>query len=605
MSLFERKPQLLAFYQRLIQDDDDLFSVDDIRQLKERAAIFDKEQFNIVIAGRFSAGKSLLINRAFLQADILPYKNRPTTCHPVYIRYHESKRLTLGAADGRTDCVTGNDDAIKDALNQYVALYGNDPDRYQEIELGWPDAELLQKGVVLVDTIGTEDTEERYIQQTYREMERAAAVLFLTNVQQAGTDSEKVLIEKYLSQTGKKLFFVLTQADVRSEEEQAEVLADFRRRFHGFFAEHGVRVEERIFLTSAKMGTGLAELRQRLIEFVANDRFKELLQQHGQQLRGVLTSNKSQIELRLSDYQAKKSGDEVQLKKALQAIERLEEELNQRASQFDDMKDSLIEDAIDHLRSECDRVQDRTLRDLSRIDTANELQAGYQDLVDELAKVVDKVVRTLARRISEEIGKRLRQGRPQLETDVWEQRLTGIGISGWKIGGYVAHTSAASGVLLAGYGGLQSLLAINTAANTGALVTLWNGLVGGGAAATATIGLPFIAGGTALAVAAYGIAQLFKKKHLSSQRTECKEQIKKLIKEMQKDIAQRIEQYTDTQIESQLDALRRETTQQRQHLQSTIREISLDNLNRQVLIAEKQRQALTDSLQQLQRICTV
>jgi hypothetical protein len=218
---------------------------------------------------------------------------------------------------------------------------------------------------------------------------------------------------------------------------------------------------------------------------------------------------------------------------------------------------------------------------------------------------VDKVVRTLARRISEEIGKRLRQGRPQLETDVWEQRLTGIGISGWKIGGYVAHTSAASGVLLAGYGGLQSLLAINTAANTGALVTLWNGLVGGGAAATATIGLPFIAGGTALAVAAYGIAQLFKKKHLSSQRTECKEQIKKLIKEMQKDIAQRIEQYTDTQIESQLDALRRETTQQRQHLQSTIREISLDNLNRQVLIAEKQRQALTDSLQQLQRICTV
>jgi hypothetical protein len=293
----------------------------------------------------------------------------------------------------------------------------------------------------------------------------------------------------------------------------------------------------------------------------------------------------------------------------LQAIERLEEELNQRASQFDDMKDSLLDETLDHLRSECDRVQDHTLRDLSRIDTAKDLQAGYQDLVDELAKVVDKVVRNLSRRISEEIGKRLRQGRPQLETDVWEQRLPDIGISGWKIGSYMAHTSAASGLVLAGYGGLQSLLATTAAttaaAQTGALVTAWNWLVGSSVAATATVGIPFIAGGAALAVAAYGVAQLFKKKHLSTQRTECREQIKKLIKEMQKDIAQRIEQYTDTQIEAQLDALRRETTQQRQHLQSTIREINLDILNRQIIIAEEQRQALTDSLQQLQRICTV
>jgi predicted GTPase len=609
MSLFARKPQLLAFYQRLIQDDDAVFSVDEIRQFTERAAAFDKEQFNIVIAGRFSAGKSLLINRAFLQADILPYKNRPTTCHPVYIRYHESKRLTLGAADGSVDCITGDDDAIKEALNQYVAHYGNAPDRYQEIELGWPDAELLQKGVVLVDTIGTEDTEERYIQQTYREMERAAAVLFLTNVQQAGTDSEKVLIEKYLSQTGKKLFFVLTQADARSAEEQAEVLADFRRRFHGFFAEHGVRVEERIFLTSAKMGTGLAELRQRLIEFVANDRFKELLQQHGQQLRTVLTSNKSQIELRLGDYQAKKSGDEVQLKKALQAIERLEEELNQRASQFDDMKDSLIDETIDDLHGACDRIEKRALRDFNHATTDKAFNAVYQELVDELAQAVDQVVRKLVRRISDEIGRRLRQSRPQLETDTWEKRLTGIGISGWKIGGYVAHTGTASGLLLAGYGGLQSLLATTAAttaaAQTGALVTAWNWLVGSSVAATATVGLPFIAGGAALAVAAYGVAQLFKNKHLSTQRDEYKAQVKKTVKEMKNDIEQRIDHYIETQVETQLESLRREAKQQRQHLHSVIQEIDLETLNRRIVIAEKQRQSFTDFIQQLQHICTV
>lgn len=603
MSLFDRKPQLLAFYQDLIDNAAELFSVDEIGLLTERQHAFAQEQFNIVIAGRFSAGKSLLINRAFLQADILPYKNRPTTCHPVYIRYRDTKRLTLGAADGRTDIVTGDDDAIKEALTRYVALYGNDPDRYQEIELGWPDAELLQQGVVLVDTIGTEDTEERYIQQTYREMERATAVMFLTNVQQAGTDSEKVLIEKYLSQTGKKLFFVLTQADVRTSEEQAEVLADFRRRFHAFFAQHGVRVEDRIFLTSAKTGQGLPELRQRLVEFVANDRFKELLQQHGQQLRAALEGAKGQIETRLRDYQAKKSGDEIQLREALWKIQLLEEELNQRTRDFDDLKDDLIEDAHGHLHQETKRVQDRILRGLSLAHTPKDLESCYQDLVDELARAVETVVRPLARRISEELGRRLRQGRLPLETEAWDQRLSGMDNNGWKVGGYVAQTGAASGLLVAGYGALQSLLATTTAANTGALVGIWQTLVGGGA--VATVGLPFVAGGAALALGAYVIARLCAKKNLETQRDDIKTQIRQIVKDTQNDIDQRIVQYIDTQIEAQLTAIRQEAKQQRQHLEGTIQQTDLNALERQIAVAQGQQQSLTDSLQQLQRICLV
>lgn len=89
MNLFAFKPKVLDFYQTLIADKSGLFSEEQQNFLSVERNELETGQFIIVIAGRFSAGKSLLINRAFLHADILPYKNAPTTCHPVHIVYGE------------------------------------------------------------------------------------------------------------------------------------------------------------------------------------------------------------------------------------------------------------------------------------------------------------------------------------------------------------------------------------------------------------------------------------------------------------------------------------------------------------------------------------
>ncbi len=63
---FERKQQLVNFYQMLLDDQQGLFSETDQQQLHDARLRFEQERFTIVVAGRFSAGKSLLINRAFL-----------------------------------------------------------------------------------------------------------------------------------------------------------------------------------------------------------------------------------------------------------------------------------------------------------------------------------------------------------------------------------------------------------------------------------------------------------------------------------------------------------------------------------------------------------
>ncbi len=540
---------------------------------------------------------------------MLPYKNKPTTCHPVYIHYHPTKQVVLRGAEGQCDVFTGEDTVIKDALTNHVAHYGNDPDRYQVVELGWPDAELLQHGIILVDTIGTEDTEERYIQQTYREMERATVVMFLTNVQQAGTDSEKQLLEKYLQATGKKLFFVVTQADVRSPEEQQEVLADFRQRFQTFFAQHGVRVEERIFLTSAKTGQGLAELRQCLVDFVARSRFQELLTQHGKYLQTLLAANQGQLTARLQDYQAKKSGDEIQLRDAERKLQLIDEELNQHAEQFEDVKEDVARDALEQLNDALKRIREQTQNKLRLASNTDELAQIIQDFVTNLNEKTEDIMSSLPSRIAQAIGMRLRRRCQLPDTELWNLRMKQLDTKANNVGDVVAKLSTASGVALAGYGALTSITATTTAMNTGLLAGAWAALTGGAAATSATValtvGLPFVVGGAALAWLGFGLKKAFARKQLEQLRAEQQKKTARIFDEVKQNLRQQIKTYVSEQVELQLTTIRQETTKQRTHLEQTMRQIDMQALQRQIDMTQQQCQWFHQTLAQLKAICQV
>ena len=63
MTLFENKQSLLNLYQSLQNNTDKLFTDADCDFFAEKESYFSQEKFNIVIAGRFSSGKSLLITK--------------------------------------------------------------------------------------------------------------------------------------------------------------------------------------------------------------------------------------------------------------------------------------------------------------------------------------------------------------------------------------------------------------------------------------------------------------------------------------------------------------------------------------------------------------
>jgi predicted GTPase len=610
MNLFERKSKLLDFYQTLIEDQHGLFTADYHDRFRAGAKNFGQEQFSIVIAGRFSVGKSLLINRAFLQSDILPYKNEPTTCHPVYIVYGDKKQLILRDAEGHSEVIAEDEEAIKTALIKYVAQYGDDHDRYQTFELRWPDAEMLKNGVVLVDTIGTDDTEERYIQQTYAEMERAIVVVFLFNMGQAGTYSEQALIEKYLSNSGKKLFIVLTRADVRDPDEQNLILRDFRQRLQPFFSAQGIRAEDRIFVTSAKNGQGLTELRQRLVEFVANDRFKELFQQHTQQIQLSFQAVGGQIDIRLQDLQAKKEGDERSLRETLKKIDQIEEELNHDELKFDDLKQELVDEAQANLEDEIAKLKNRTAQALRTADVT-EIKTYAEEMVETLIKLVEQIGKRVQRRIREELRNRVRQWVTSLDSEKFYTRFDSIGaFSSLDVANTASYAGGLSGVGLAGYGAWQTFVAYTTAtttvANTGFLAWLGSYFVGGvGVApgiAALSVGIPFIAGGAALALAGYAIAQKVAKRRDRNQRDDTIRIVKDMLTKTEKEISKAIENYVEARIDEQLAHLHKETTQEQQRLRGIIDQKDRVALQHQIDAEQAKHQALVSYHNQLQAL---
>jgi len=599
MDLFSRKSEIIEFYQCLINDPDNLFLEDRKTHLKQTCLELEQEQFSIVVAGRFSAGKSLLINRAFLRADILPYKNEPVTCHPVHIVFGEKNQLILRDNEGNAEFVAEDtavgDDQFKDigdALKKYGAQYGDDHDRYQHFELKWNDPEILKKGIVLVDTIGTEDTEERYIKKTFAEMERGSAILFLFNMKQAGTGSERDFIEKYLSKTGKKLFIILNRSDqMDSDEDRDEVLVDFKKRFQPFFKEHGIRVEDRIFMVSAKTGQGLDELRQRLVDFIANDRIKELLLVHTHQLKQTLNVVANQVKSHLQDLQKKKNGDEQALREKQKEIERLEEDLNVREDEIETMKYDLIDQGKNNLKYEIDDLKNRMSQSIRPADK-DELQDMITDMLDQLVRICEKVGKKLQGELRTHLDKAVRRWLHNIDIDEMSSRIESLNVN-WSVYNAAKLTGGVSGVggsVLMGLGAVKAFTAYTMAATAlaeqGAVPLFWTWIAGGAAAgpilASVTAAAPFIGGGLILAALGYKIYQSMEKKGIRHNREQSLKVIKEMLKNSEKEIRSNIQVYVNEQIDTYMYKLKNEAGRQKRQLESVIEEKDIRILQRQI-----------------------
>ncbi len=328
-----------------------------------------EEVFKIAFIGRFSVGKSLLINRLFLGEDVLTVNLKPTTAHLMRIGYGPQPALWLlpsaeekpGEEVKREALVPPGGDvaAISAAIKHHTTHLGKprsgDAGLFQ---LDWPNGLFFKDGVQLLDTIGTEDIDDRFIDETYAAIRQSDAVVMVLSMTQPLTASEQRFIDQHLEGTDKKVFLVVNKADGRSPEGQRKILDDLRHRFSARYRDSQVRAEDRIFPVSAKTGEGLEELRERLVRFVTDERLGEILRSHGAGLQSRLKGWLVVCQGELENHQVKKAGDERRLRETQDGLRALAEGLERDRDRLEDIRVDLegdLHSQVNDLRRNCER----------------------------------------------------------------------------------------------------------------------------------------------------------------------------------------------------------------------------------------------------------
>jgi predicted nucleic acid-binding Zn-ribbon protein len=307
--------------------------------------------------------------------------------------------------------------------------------------------------------VGTEDIDDRFIDQTYAAIRSSDAVVMTLNMTQPLAESEQRFIETHLRGTGKKVFLVVNKADARSPEQQTEVLDDLRHRFSTLYRSSEVRAEERIFAVSAKTGQGLNDLRERLVHFVTQERLTEMLLVHGAGLRERLMAWSSACRHTLHGYEAKQAGDEARLREAERNLRDLAERLEHDRDRLDDLRDDLaseLQARITDLKEKCDRElrsldQQGASVQVIRTDLARVFSAGIMRLINQLQSHARKELQL-------RIGKLL--GMNELRVDALDEA------SATALEGVIAKggTILGGGSIIAGL--TSAVLALQTAAAT-------------------------------------------------------------------------------------------------------------------------------------------
>lgn len=242
---------LQQFQQRQIVSD---------RFLRECDRVFkkvDSQVFRVAVVGEFSKGKSTLLN-ALLGEKVQPTRAIPCSGTISVLKYGEKKRVICRYKDGTGSEIPLSEYQSKAAISKSAAI-SNRTDEFldsnlKEIIFETPDLELCRNGVEIIDSPGLNEHPERTA-ITYKIIQEADAIVFLTHAQMAFTDTERTVIRDIKAKLSPKrpasnLFAIVNCMDLIDEEDARE---DLQRRAEQFLlGEKAIAADRRIYYLSAK-----------------------------------------------------------------------------------------------------------------------------------------------------------------------------------------------------------------------------------------------------------------------------------------------------------------------------------------------------------------
>lgn len=249
-----------------------------IRDLQARLA---EDRFNLVVVGRFSRGKTSLMN-AVLGSDRLPTGIVPLTSVITTVTYGSKEQVVLEYQD------RGFRSQIPlKALSEYITQAGN-PGNSKKIkvaEVHLP-AEILRRGFFFVDTPGLGSAIPENTRTTESFLPEADAFLLVTGYESPLSEDELRFL-RGASSSARRVFFVLNKQDTVNAEEREQALAYVHQQLGAVFDDDMPAV----FSVSARDGlraklehdqqllelSGLPQLEEKLVEFLLSEKSSEFL----------------------------------------------------------------------------------------------------------------------------------------------------------------------------------------------------------------------------------------------------------------------------------------------------------------------------------------
>lgn len=250
-------------------------------ECRDLLARLAEDRFNLLVVGRFSRGKSTLMN-ALLGGDYLPTGIVPLTSAITTVRYGSRKQVVLNFSDSGL-----RREIPLTSLAEYVTQKENPGNvkklAYAEIEL---PVEILRRGLFFVDTPGLGSPIVENTLTTERFLPEADAFVLVTSYESPLSEEEDRILHR-ICNTGKKLFIVINKQDTVGPEERSEAIDFVKERLERFAFQDSAQ----IFSISARQGlaakqthnqeqleaNGIQALEAELFRFLIEERAQSFL----------------------------------------------------------------------------------------------------------------------------------------------------------------------------------------------------------------------------------------------------------------------------------------------------------------------------------------
>ncbi|MHB8941426.1 MAG: dynamin family protein [Desulfobacteria bacterium] len=248
---------------------------------QELLARLAEDRFNVAVAGRFSRGKTSLMN-AVLGTDRLPTGILPLTSVITMVRYGSSERALVHFENSYLP-----HDISLEQIPDYVTQDGNPGNRkgVDHVEVQIP-SETLRRGFSFVDTPGLGSPIAANTAITAGFFPEMDAVVVVTSFE-AALSPEEMEFLRHAVQGDRKTFLVINKQDLVTAEERDKVLRYVEDRL----TEEVGTADIGVFAVSARDGlhakqegdarklldSGLPEFEQELVLFLASEKREQVL----------------------------------------------------------------------------------------------------------------------------------------------------------------------------------------------------------------------------------------------------------------------------------------------------------------------------------------